>query len=367
MVRLKKILIEILKIPSVSNDKGSLKKVIDYVQNLLKDKNLYIERIERNEKPSLYVSFKKNYTPSILFAGHLDVVPPDSEEQFKPVEKNGRVYARGALDMKGSCACMIELLLEMIEKGEKGDIGFLFTTDEEVGSKDGVEVWVKEKGLLPKFVIIPDGGIGFKIINEGKGVLHVRFKAEGRSAHGSTPWEGENAADKLIDLYKEYRKWVDSEKGLPEEPGWKVTLSLGRINAGKAVNIVPSEGEMELDFRFPSPWNVKSFEERLREFLKDYKGVDMEIISYGEPFYTPRDNPYVEKFSEIVRKITGKAEFGKIYGATDGRFFSEKGIACIMIYPLGNGIHGKEEWVDIDSLFKLKEIFYLFIKGLWKK
>ncbi len=362
--RLKKILIELLKIPSVSSNTESLKEVIDYVQNLLKNKSLYIERIEKNGKPSLYVSFEKNYNPEILFAGHLDVVPPDSEKQFEPEEKNGRIYARGALDMKGSCACMIEVILRVTGENLKKNVGFLFTTDEEVGSKDGVEVWVKEKGLAPKFAIIPDGGIGFKMMNEGKGVLHVRFKAKGRSAHGSTPWEGENAAEKLIDLYKEYKKWIELEKGPPEEPNWKVTLSLGKINAGKAVNIVPSEAEMELDFRFPSPWNVKNFEEKLREFLKDYKGVSMEVISYGEPFYTPKDNPYVEKFSEIVKEVTGKAEFGKIYGATDGRFFAEKGIPCIMVYPIGDGIHGKEEWVDIDSIFKLEEIFYRFIKQL---
>ncbi len=361
---LKEILLELLKIPSVSSNIEALREIIDYVYNLLKDKDFYLERIERNNKPSLFVSFEKDYSPKVLFACHLDVVPPDSEKQFEPFEKDGKIYARGALDMKGSCASILSLILKMKEKNLKKSVGFLFTTDEEVGSKDGVEVWVKEKGLSPEFAIIPDGGVGFKIINEGKGVLHVKFKAKGKSAHGSTPWEGENAIEKLIDLYKKYKEWIDSEKGEKKEPNWKPTLSLGKMKGGKAVNIVPSEAEMELDFRFPFPWSVKKFEEKLKEFLKDYKDIEMELISYGEPFYTPKDNPYVLKFSEILKKIIGKIEFGRIYGATDGRFFAEKGIPCIMIYPVGSGIHGEEEWVDIDSLYKLSEIFYQFIEGL---
>ncbi|MEO0271457.1 MAG: M20/M25/M40 family metallo-hydrolase [candidate division WOR-3 bacterium] len=364
MENLKNILFDLIRIPSESNNLIALKEIVDYVENIFKYKPIFIERIDVNNKPSIYLSFEKNYKPLVLFSGHLDVVPPDSEEQFVPFEKDGKIYGRGSFDMKGSCASMIVLLLELIEKKIKKNIAFLFTTDEEVGSKDGVEYWVKNKNLLPDFAIIPDGGFNFKIMNEGKGVLHVKFKAFGKSAHGSTPWEGENAADKLIDLYKEYKLWVDSEKGPPEEPTWKITLSLGKFNAGKAVNIVPGEAEMELDFRFPPPWRAKDFENKLREFLKDKKGIEMEVKSYGEPVYTDRENSYLKKFAESVKKIKGKVEYGRIYGATDGRFFSEKGIPVLMIYGIGDGIHGKEEWVDLKSLYDLKEIFLDFLNRI---
>ncbi len=362
MERIKKILFDLIKIRSVSDNIPALKEIIEYIEKILRNKDLYLEKIEVNKKPSLYISFRKNLNPEVLFVGHLDVVPVDSEEQFIPVEKEGKIYARGALDMKGPCAVMMDLILTMIEENIKKNVGFLFTTDEEVGSKDGVEVWVREKELIPEFALIPDGGIGFKLMNEGKGVLHVRFKAKGESAHGSTPWEGDNAAEKLIELYKKYKEWVESDKGPEEEPNWKITLSLGKFNAGKAVNIVPAEAEMELDFRFPPPWKCVDFENKLREFIKDRKDIEMEKMSYGEPVFTPQDNAYVEKFKKAVESVKGKAEFGKIYGATDGRFFAEKGVPVIMTYPIGDGIHGKEEWVLMSSLYELKEIFLRFLK-----
>ncbi|MEN3046319.1 MAG: M20 family metallopeptidase [Candidatus Hydrothermales bacterium] len=364
MDRLKRILFDLISIPSESSNLVALEEIINYVEEIFKDKPIYIERVKVNGKPSIFLSFEKDYNPEILFAGHLDVVPADSEDQFKPIEKEGKLYARGAFDMKGSCASMITLFLELIENNIKKDVSFLFTTDEEVGSKDGVEFWVREKNLIPKFAIIPDGGFDFNIINEGKGVLHVKFKAKGRSAHGSTPWEGENAAEKLIDLYREYRAWVDSLKNEGDDPTWRVTLSLGVIKAGKSVNIVPSEGEMELDFRFPPPWKLKDFEENVVRFLLNKKGIEMEIKSTGETFYTPRDNPYLVKFAEAVRKVKNKVEFGRIHGATDGRFFAERGVPVVMIYGVGGGIHGSDEWVDLNSLYELKEIFLNFLLGL---
>ncbi|MEN3044574.1 MAG: M20/M25/M40 family metallo-hydrolase [Candidatus Hydrothermales bacterium] len=364
MDRLKRILFDLIRIPSESNNLKALEEVIEYVEEIFKDKSIYVEKVRVNGKPSIFLAFEKNYNPEILFAGHLDVVPADYEYQFNPTLENGRVYGRGAFDMKGSCASMITLFLELMERNIRKDVSFLFTTDEEVGSKDGVEFWVKEKNLIPKFAIIPDGGFDFKIINEGKGVLHVKFKAKGRSAHGSTPWEGENAAEKLIDLYRDYKIWVDSFKGEEEEPNWKITVSLGKISSGKAVNIVPSEGEMELDFRFPPPWRLREFEEKIREFLKDKEGIVMEVKSSGETFYTPRDNPYLMKFSEAVKKVKKRVEFGRIYGATDGRFFAERGVPVVLIYGVGGGIHGSDEWVDLKSLYELKEVFFNFLESL---
>jgi succinyl-diaminopimelate desuccinylase len=362
MERLKKILFDILKIPSVSDNIQALRECIDYLSTIFEGKDLYIQRLEVNSKPSIYVSFVKSLNPKVLFCAHLDVVPPDSERDFEPREEEDRIYARGALDMKGPTASVIDTILDFLKEGKGKNAGFLFTTDEEVGSKDGVNVWVNQKGLKPDFVVIPDGGVDFKIMNQGKGVLHVRFKSKGVSAHGSTPWDGENAADKLISLYNELKKWVDSQKGLKEEPTWKVTLSLGKINSGRACNIVPDYGEMELDFRFPPPWGVESFREKIQEFLDKYKGIEMEIMSYGEPVYTPEDNEYVMMFAEAVKRVKGRVGYGKIYGATDGRFFAEKGIPVVMIYPVGGNIHGKNEWVSYSSLKELKEIFYVFLE-----
>ncbi len=349
-------------IKSISDNFSELQRIVDLVeQELSPEKDLFVRRYVVNGKHSLFATFHNTYHPEILFVGHLDVVSGEDED-FVPKREGDIMYGRGTIDMKGSCAVMLELAKTLAKGGEKPNVGFLFTTDEEVGSENGVKYLVEKEGIGGEFVIIPDGGEDFQMVTEGKGVFHVKIIARGKATHGSRIFDGENALDKLVQIYDEIKEHFHPEPcGDPDH--WHNTINLGKMVGGDSVNRVPDYGEMYLDIRFVHPITVKKMTETIEKTLSKYKDVSYEVISSGETVYTSPENPYIAKYKMIAEKVLGrKVNFVKEHGATDGRFFSEKGMAVLITAPKGGNIHGRNEWVDLNSLANLYNIFFRFIK-----
>ncbi|MEO0246970.1 MAG: M20/M25/M40 family metallo-hydrolase [candidate division WOR-3 bacterium] len=360
--RISNLLADLVSYKTVSSNLGELNKIVDFVEDQLKGiDGLVIRRYTVEGKPSLFATFLNTYHPEILFAGHLDVVDARPED-FIPRVDGDIMYGRGTIDMKGSCAVLIELAKETAKLSPRPNLGFLFTTDEEVGSENGVKYLVEKEGIGGEFVVIPDGGENFQLVVEGKGVFHVKIIAKGRATHGSRIFDGENALDKLVSIYNEIKSHFHPEPcGDPEH--WHNTISLGRMTGGDSVNRVPDYGEMYLDIRFVYPFTVSKIEQMIKEVVAKYPGVEYELISTGETVFTSRDNPYLRKYKEVAEEVLGrKLNFAKEHGATDGRFFSERGMAVLITSPHGGNIHGNDEWVDLNSLVQLFEIFFRFIK-----
>ncbi|MDD5573029.1 MAG: M20/M25/M40 family metallo-hydrolase [Candidatus Hydrothermia bacterium] len=351
----------LLKFKTRSNSLPELNAVIDFVEDYLKDiQGVHIRRYTVNGKPSIYYAFNNTYHPEILFVGHLDVVDA-KDEDFIPRREGSILYGRGSMDMKGSCAVMMELLREMSKETSRPNVGFLFTTDEEVGSEDGVKYLVEHEGIGGEFVIIPDGGEDFQLVVEGKGVYHVKIVAKGKATHGSRIFEGENALDKLVSIYTELKSHFHPEPcGDPEH--WHNTINLGKMVGGDSVNRVPDYAEMYLDVRFVHPFTVSKIESMVRDVLSKYPGTEFETISTGEPVFTPRENPYIVRYKKVAESVLKRPiSFIKEHGATDWRFFTERGMAVLITAPRGGNIHGNDEWVDLDSLKTLFEIFFRFV------
>ena len=362
--QLKNTLFDLIKIKSVGTNLGEIKKVADYVETRLKDAPL-VKRWEHGGKHAVFVSLNSNTSLKVLFVGHLDVVDAE-EEQFVPKLEGDRILGRGALDMKGPDAVMIELADKLIKEGRNLDLGFLFTTDEEVGSEDGVAYVLKNGFINAEFAVIPDGGGDFNLVIASKGVLHVKITCHGKATHGSRVWEGENAIEKCIDVFEKIK-----HSGLfPKEPcnieeHWHNTINLGKLTGGDSVNRVPDHAEMFLDIRFVAPLTVEKTKEEIKKYLPS--DADFEVISYGEPVETPTDNPYLLRVKDSIKEVLHKdVRFIKEHGATDARFFAEKGIHSVILYPIGGNIHGKGEWVSLSSLETLFYIFETFVKKALK-
>ncbi|MEO0179393.1 MAG: M20/M25/M40 family metallo-hydrolase, partial [candidate division WOR-3 bacterium] len=318
------------------------------------------KRFEKNSKYSLVATFKDTKKPKIFFVGHLDVVDA-KDELFEPKVEGNIIRGRGAIDMKGPCAVLIELFKELSAENKNYDIGLMLTTDEEIGSENGVNYLLNEEGYSCDFAIIPDGGFNFNIINREKGVLHFRVISEGKSAHGSRVWEGLNAIDNLIDFYNDISLIFPSEPcGDPNH--WHNTINIGKIQGGLKVNIVPDYAIAEIDIRFTEPWTVETMKEQVLSSIKKFPNLKFEVLSTGEAIYVPEDNEFLKLYKQTAEKILNrKVEFISEHGATDGRFFAQKGIPVIITNAIGYGLHTDEEWVDLESLYTLKEIFKSFL------
>ena len=360
-MELQKILKDVVEIPSITSNRKACKQVIDYIENLVKGKGLKTKLYEKNEVYSLLIGKEIKDKYEVILNGHLDVVPAP-EEAFIPkiTKKDGKtiMWGRGTSDMKGCDVCILLAFLECIEEGCNTDMALLFTTDEAVGGFDGMG-YVLDQGLTADIVFIPDGGNDWSVCTDEKGVFHAKFTSKGVSAHGSRPWSGENAITKLIGVYESIKiqfneKWDEATK----KDNWKPTLNLGALNGGNAANKVPNEATMLLDIRYPTPVTHSDIEKIVKESTVD--GVVWEVISSGAPLHTDMENRYMKKWIDLIDKPV----LEKAHGASDGRFFAERGVNVILTKPNSSEPHIDNEWVDVDDLILFKDKIKGWLKGI---
>jgi len=360
-MELEKILKDLVEIPSVTSDIDNCKKAIDYINRLVIKEGLKTKIYENKNVYSLLIAKDIKNKYEIILNGHLDVVPA-SLEQFNSVTKieNGKriMYGRGTSDMKGPDVSILLAFLESIKEGNNLDMALLFTTDEETGGFNGIKYLI-EQGFSADIVFIPDGGQNWSICTAEKGVLQLQFNATGISAHGSRVWLGDNAVEKLIEVYRDIQREFINKWGKPtKENNWIPTINLGALNGGNAANKVPNEAEMLIDIRYPLPIKQDDIEEIIKKSI--IKGVTCKPISTGAPFQTDIKSKCFKKW---VTQIDNPV-FEKEPGASDGRFFSEKGINVILTKPICSKPHIDNEWVDIDDLIIFKDKVKLWLKDL---
>lgn len=339
----------------------ALKSVLnEATKPLKKDKSLTFEYFEKNQKPSflIYKGKKRPDRFKIILNAHLDVIAGKSE-QFKPFENKGRLFGRGAADMKGAAAVEILVFKEIAQKIDY-PLALELVTDEEIGGFNCTKYQI-DNGVRADFVIAGEP-TSFGINNKAKGIIWIKIDITGKSAHGAYPWEGKNAlliAKKIIDkIYKIYP--------LPKKETWKTTFNLSRIETiNRTFNKVPDEASLFFDIRYipeefkelPFEKGRKFFERKIRKITGNLGKV--QTILFEPPQLTSRKNFFILRLKETVKKITGETtELVAKHGGSDIRHFNKVGCDGITFGPIGGGIHGDNEWVDILSLEK----YYLILK-----
>ncbi len=286
------------------------------------------------------------------------------EPNLKDYEvKDGKLYGRGACDMKNGNAIIMLVMQYFAHQEDKPSLGAMFTTDEEIGGRDGAKYLV-EQGYRCKVCLIPDGGkIYDQIVVAGKGILELRVTAKGKSTHGSRVWEGENAIEKLMDTFRIIKAEFPPED---REDHWYETVNLGKLNGGTATNKVPDFAQMELDFRFTEKYTSESLYQKIRKLVPD--DIDIKITSTGEPVFVEPDNPYLKEYLTVNREILSKEAIQiKEHGATDGRHFAKYGIPILIQQPDRVNYHGLNEYTVIDTLEPIYEIYKKFVERVAQK
>jgi len=332
---------DLIKIQTTKDNPKELKRCVDFVAKQL-PKHLHIIQGIHSNKPYLIASVKKTKKPKLLLTGHLDVVEAEPH-QFKPQVKNGRIYGRGSADMKGGAAIAIQVISEEKEK----DIAIMLTTDEEIGGVEGIG-YLSTQGWKPKVALSIEPSEQ-KINTKEKGVLWLKIKTFGKAAHGSTPWKGENAIEKLLQKYEQIKKMF------PKNKGWNITMNLGMLKGGNAYNKVPDYAEMGIDIRYTEKDNIEKILKKIRK-IKDIK---IEIAQKQPMLNTDENNPYMRSLKKIA-----KTQFRKEYGASDIRYFAKKNIPAADFGPIGAHYHGKNEWVSIKSMNYIYNSLKKFIQTL---
>jgi len=353
---MKKLLEQLIQFESDKDHPKEIEKSFLFVENYLKKAGLKTKIYTFNGKFSLVAATKLKKHYQYILNGHLDVVPANYPNAFQPLIKENRLFGRGTSDMKGTVASMIEVICDPDLKNI--DVAIMLNSDEETGGFDGVNYLVNKEGYSCDCVIVPDGGDNFELVLAEKGVLHIKISASGIAAHGSRPWLGENAIEKLISVFQEIKTNLPETK---PENRWLPTVNLGKINGGDAINKVPSLAEMFLDFRYPQRKQRITILNLIKKVIKSKKNVIFEIISDGEVLETPPNNPYIKKALNIAKSAGINLKTVNEHGASDGRFFSAKGIPVLMFKPICSPAHVDNEWVDLESLKKFSEVLKEFL------
>ena len=359
---MKKLLVDLLKIPSISSDIKQLHKIVDYVENYFKWTNTIIERFEFNDKPSIVVKNFEWKKADIVLNGHLDVVPASEEKQFEPIEKDGRLYARWAWDMKAGDTIIIKLMKDLLDNNfQNKKISLILTSDEEVGWFNGVEKIV-ELWYTWNIVLIPDSGSKSKIVYAEKWIIQLTTEFSGVSCHASRPWFGENAIDNMFKFYSLLKNYIQNDSklyGLKEH--WSSSVSLNLVEGGKATNMLADRVQAKFDIRFTEEFKLDNLVKQIKNFL--FKtNWELKNILTGDLIYNDPSNHLIQKYLQIAKKYVNDANLIKEHWNSDGRFFAKTGSVILFHRPSCWNLHWKREYVvlgDLNIIYKIYKEFIL--------
>jgi acetylornithine deacetylase/succinyl-diaminopimelate desuccinylase-like protein len=367
-----------------------------------------------------------NKAKPLLLLHHMDVVPVEADkwdlDPFGGIIKDGYIYGRGALDMKGQgvTELMAMLLLKRHRLPLKRDVIFLATADEEVGGRRGTK-WMLEHvpHLKEAACVLNEGGCilvrkdgeldHYEIATAQKVVAQFAVKAKGRTGHGSMP-HGDSATVKLIRALdrlvawqtpfvviplvkayfanlakikppKEAKGYQDIEEGLHNPSFAKAftanpqynamvrnTITPTILKAGQMVNVIPSEAQASFDCRILPGTSSEAFLAQVREIIKD---EDVEITPLPEFESNPLPaSPMDNELYQAIEQVAQRKDPGSIVtpflitGATDSRFFRQIGIPCYDFSPFrlqledAKFVHGHNERISIENLGFASEVIF---------
>jgi succinyl-diaminopimelate desuccinylase len=346
---------DLIRFKTMHSQPEEIQRCIAFVEDYLNTHQLNYTRIEDGGYPSILMMPDGDATQVLLMA-HIDVVD-GADDLFEPVIRDGNLYGRGAVDDKYAAALSLVLAaghvrrLRETGRGQKDlPFGILITSDEEIGGYNGVGAVVDT--VKPEFCIALDGGNPQRIITKEKGLLTVKLVAAGKAAHGSRPWLGDNAIDNLIADYAKLQTLFEK----PAAGTWLKTMSLDIINAGKSFNQVPDRAEAVFDIRYTENENPDELFEQMQAAISG----TLEVMR-KEPMFLGGESAYLDR----ILALAGETEVGFEHGASDARFFSQKGVKGIIWGAEGDhSAHAVDEHVNIESIATIYDVLDRFLTEL---
>lgn len=342
--------------PSTTDNQVQVAALLDEVEEQLRPTPLFVHRHESNGVHSLVATSRDTKKPKVWLVAHVDVVGA-TDDMFQMQVFDDKLVGRGVVDDKFAAAAFIEAAVQLGNSVSDYDFGIMLTGDEETSGVDGVRYLLDEAGYHGEAAFLPDGGLNWEIELQAKGGVRYLLQAEGVSAHGSRPWLGENAIEKLLSAIEEIRNELKIAPLEEAEAEYDTrTFNLGLIKGGEAANQVPAHAEAQIDLRFTGDSDLEEVRSVIQNAVDSRKGVTATEITNLAPINNDENNEWIQKFADILQSEDITPSFTKSYGGTDARFFVEKGTSVIVSQPNGGGLHAEDEWIERKGLAQLVEV-----------
>lgn len=322
-------------------------------------------------RPNLIARFEgKSKGPVLMLEAHADTVAVDrmTIPPFEPAIRNGRLYGRGSCDTKGSIAAMLRGIRKVLDSQGRPPcpIVFVSTCDEEQGARGAARLM--EEGFRPDFAIVGEP-TELAIVQAHKGAVRWRVRTLGVSGHSSNPSGGVNAISlmrRALDVLegpfvRELHSAIHPRLGGP-------TLSVGTIQGGNQVNIIPDCCEIQVDRRMIPGEEAHRLTELLRARLETLTSEDshfryeLEEYEHYPAFEQDLDHPFAFRFQEVLQEMQGEARIDAAPWCANAGFFNQAGIPCLVFGPGSiRQAHTAEEYVELSQVERASEILAEFI------
>jgi succinyl-diaminopimelate desuccinylase len=358
---------QLIRCQSVTpQDAGCQKILIE----LLESAGFAIEDMRFGEIENFWATHGKG-GPSLVFAGHTDVVPPGPLDQwetppFAPTVKDDRLYGRGAADMKGNLTVMILAAMEFVKRHpeHKGTVAFLVTGDEEAAAENGtvkVIERLRERGEKMTWCIVGEPSsamtLGDTIKNGRRGSYSGYLTVHGVQGHVAYPERALNPIHNFAAALTELcaTEWDNGNDFFPP-----TSFQVSNIHSGTgAENVIPGQLEAVFNFRFSTESKPDSLKTRVEKTLAKHNvQFDIKWRLSGQPFLT-----YTGKLLDAARASVKKVVdiepiLSTSGGTSDGRFIADGSTEVIELGPLNATIHKLDEYISVKDLTSL---FYVYL------
>jgi acetylornithine deacetylase/succinyl-diaminopimelate desuccinylase family protein len=360
--RVAEVLANLVKIESVNPDLvaggGGEEKIARFVADFLRAAGLHVrlDEIRSGRWNVVGVLRGRGRGKSLMLNGHLDTVGVEGMiEPFSASMKDGRLYGRGAEDMKGGLAAAL-VAAETLAQGKSlaGDLVIAGVADEEFKSS-GTRALLKTIQTDAAIVMEPTG---LEVATAHKGFAWADLEVHGRAAHGSRPDEGMDAIALMGPILVEVG---NLQTELSERAGHRLvgcgSVHASLISGGQELSSYPEKCLLSIERRLIPGEEAATFERELNEIISravlrnPRLKTSLRLGYSARSLETPRDSSIAQILLDAARKTVGPdAEFGYQTFWTDAALLSEAGIPSVLFGPIGGGLHSTEEFVSVESV-----------------
>jgi acetylornithine deacetylase ArgE len=306
---------------------------------------------------------------TLLFEVHQDTVPVDGMtiDPFAGDVRDGKLYGRGACDVKGGMTAMLAAFVRLVREKPAGAANVLLacTVDEE-HTFLGVQQLMKE-GVRADFAVVAEP-TRLQIVNAHKGVVRWKVRTEGRACHSSRPDEGVNAIYRMGRVLPVIEEYADRLMKSATHPRLgPPTLSVGRIDGGVSVNTVPDACVIEVDRRLLPGEDPAAAWEDFCKHLATHTPVPVRcdpVWMACPALDSRRSDELCERLGKAINSVEGGHEVLAVPFGTDASSIAEAGVPAVVFGPGDIAqAHTKDEWVELDQIDRAAEILYRFATG----
>lgn len=326
-------------------------RCFDFIVDYFKDSIFSVKRIKNKFCNAVIISNTKSKIPDLMLNGHIDVVN-GNDDQFKSVVVDGKIYGRGAIDMKASVAVMMMLMKRITSKEIKIKTSLMLVGDEEIPQGRSTEYLIKKYNYRPKFTIIGEE-TNFGLVVRQKGSLNLELEYKGKSGHSAFPSKGVNAIDNLINAYNELKKLAVFQK----RKNFFSTINLSEISGGQCINQIPDKSVMKINIRYIDNSDLNQILKKIKFLIsrdrrlkiRTYPGNSvMKSINCEKELMCLKSSIYA------ITKRKGKEKFSST--GSDAKYFYQSNLSVVVFGPQGKNYHRENEYVDIQSLINYYDI-----------